>query len=160
MNKRDYVGNRGEILFRALITDRCGEDEPWFQETFLGEKHSITDFLVTLVNPTSGHASFYVQVKATKGRYTGTGPNRKLRVGITKAAMKELKQLNAPAFVVGVDIVTGKGYAVQITRDTPDTIPSIPLSNPLDCTRIKRIWEWVDQYWSSRTMLPTESALD
>jgi hypothetical protein len=86
MNKTDYIGERGEALFRFMITDWCGENEPWFHAVHLGEKYPAKDFLVDLVNPSSEQANFYVQVKATKGKYTGKGPTRKLKVGISKSA--------------------------------------------------------------------------
>lgn len=159
MNKRDYVGARGEVLFMTMITDWCGEDEPWFQAVHLGEKHPAKDFLVDLVNPPSGQANFFVQVKATRGKYTGRGPNRKLRVGVSKTGMKALKKVPAPVFVVGIDIDAGAGYVVHINETTGDTLPSIPLTHPLDCARIKEIWDYVEQYWAARNMLPKTPAL-
>jgi hypothetical protein len=158
MNKRDYIGERGEALFQVMITNWCGEDEPWFQAVHLGEKYPAKDFLVDLVNPASGQAHFYVQVKATRGKYTGKGRKRKLKVGVSKTGMKALKKVPAPVFVVGIDIETGNGYVVQVTQGTGNTLPSIPLTHPLDCARIKEMWDWVDDYWLNKTMLPKQSA--
>lgn len=159
MNNRDYVGSRGEALFAEMITDWCGEDEPWFQSVSLGEKYPAKDFMVDLVNPSCGQANFYVQVKASRGKYTGTGATRKLKVGITRTAMAVLKKTPGPVFVVGIDIDTKIGYVVQITQQTGDTLPSIPLTHPLDCKQIRTIWEWVDGYWGKKAMLPADSAL-
>jgi hypothetical protein len=70
MNLRDYIGKRGENLFRVIIGELC-DGGPWFDETYLGEKHTTTDFLVELVEliePSSDGASFFVQVKSTTSR--------------------------------------------------------------------------------------------
>src|SRR5579872_477240 len=98
MNNRDYIGKRGEALFLSMITDWCGEDEPWFDAVHLGEKYQTKDFHVDLVNPTSGEANFYVQVKATRGKYSGEGQNRKLKVFVSKTSMQKLKRVPAPVF--------------------------------------------------------------
>jgi phenylpyruvate tautomerase PptA (4-oxalocrotonate tautomerase family) len=158
MNKRDYIGQRGEALFLFMITDWCGKDEPWFQAVHLGEKYQTKDFLVDLVNPASGQANFYVQVKTTKGTYSGKGQKRKLKVRVSKASMKKLKKVPAPVFVVGIDIETRMGYVVQITEETADSISGIALTHPLNCTQIKKIWEWVNNYWGNKSMLPEKSA--
>jgi hypothetical protein len=64
MNKRDYMGKRGEAIFRFLIPDWC-DGKPWFDDNFLGEKQPTKDFIVNLSEPTSGDAVFYAQVNAT-----------------------------------------------------------------------------------------------
>jgi hypothetical protein len=140
MNKMDFIGERGEVLFKFLITDWCGKDRPWFQAVYLGEKYQAKDFLVDLVDSNVGEANFYVQVKATKGRYIGKGSGRKLNIKVSKSGMMRLKKVNAPVFVVGIDIDARKGYVVQITKETGDSITGISLSHPLNCTQIKRIW--------------------
>src|SRR5213082_3428425 len=83
MNERDYIGKRGEAIFRYLITDWC-DGEPWFDDNFLGEKQPIKDFIVNLIEPASGDAVFYAQVKATNGKYVGKGPARRLKVKLSK----------------------------------------------------------------------------
>jgi hypothetical protein len=50
MNEKDYIGRRGESLFSVLIGKWC-DGRPWFLESFLGDKHPATDFLVELVEP-------------------------------------------------------------------------------------------------------------
>jgi hypothetical protein len=64
MNLADRIGKRGESISRVLISRWC-EGHPWFDEAFLGDKHPAKDFVVYLIDPSTGDASFYVQVKAT-----------------------------------------------------------------------------------------------
>src|ERR1700730_14836470 len=102
MDLKDYIGKRGESIFTVLITRWC-DGKPLFNDIFLGDKHETSDFIVELINPTSGHAQFYVQVKSTNGRYTGKRSSRKLDVDVTKNDVEKLKKIHAPAYVVGID---------------------------------------------------------
>jgi hypothetical protein len=61
---KDYIGKRGEDLFRVAITRSCG-GEQWFDQRFMGEKAEGLDFEVTLCRSSVFQAFFYVQVKAT-----------------------------------------------------------------------------------------------
>src|SRR2546430_16471766 len=63
MNLRDYIGQRGENVFRALITKWC-DAKPWFSEGFLGDKHEAKDLAASLIG-SSLDACFHVQFKAT-----------------------------------------------------------------------------------------------
>ena len=65
MNLKDLIGKRGENLFRVVITEFC-DGRPLFDETFLGEKHPRTDFMVELIGRDAGPASFFAEVKATR----------------------------------------------------------------------------------------------
>lgn len=159
MNRKDYVGKRGEILFRTLITKWCG-GEPWFDDDYLGEKRETKDFAVNLVEPSSGDAYFFVQVKATEGRYTGTGSKRRLGVKLTKKDMSKLKRSGGPAFVFGIDIVSERGYFVQISKKSPASLSGIPLRNRINCKNIRKIWESVNDYWINKKMLPDDSPFD
>jgi hypothetical protein len=114
MNERDYIGKRGEAIFRFLITDWC-DGEPWFDDNFLGEKQPIKDFIVNLIEPTSGDAVFYAQVKATNGKYVGSGRSRRLKVKLSKKDTAKLRKASGPAFLVGIDIASRKGYLRDIS---------------------------------------------
>lgn len=159
MNERDYIGKRGEAIFRFLITEWC-DGAPWFDDNFLGEKQPVKDFIVNLIEPTSGDAVFYAQVKATNGRYVGKGANRRLKVKLSQEDATALKKAPGPAFLVGIDIASRKGYFVQLTARSPASFSSIPLRHRLNCKNIKKIWQQVDDYWNARSMLPASSEFD
>ncbi len=159
MNKRDYIGKRGEAIFRYLITEWC-DGEPWFDDNFLGEKQPVKDFIVNLVEPTSGDAVFYAQVKATNGKYVGKGRERRLKVQLSKKDTAKLKKAPGPAFFVGIDIDSKKGYFVQLSAQSPESFSSLPLRHRLNCRNIKKIWQKIDDYWKARSMLPDSSEFD
>ncbi len=151
MNLEDHIGARGEILFAALITKWC-DGEPWFQVIFQGEKAETKDFAVQLIDPTNTAAVFYVQVKATRGGYTGKGARRKLKVSVTKDDVRKLKKIGGPAFVAGIDIENDTGYLLPITRGTRLGINGLPTRTEIDCAAIKALWASVDAFWKSKHM--------
>ncbi len=156
MNFNDAIGKRGESIFTVLITRWC-DGHPWFRDTFLGEKHETTDFLVELIEPTAGHAQFYVQVKSTHANYKGTGARRKLDVTVTKEEVEKLKQIHAPTFVVGIDVDRVCGYIAAITQASDGGIHGIPVRHSLNCRTLKTLWREVDDYWKAKTILAQKS---
>jgi hypothetical protein len=151
MNLRDYIGQRGENIFRVLITQWC-DGRPWFSEVFLGDKHEAKDFAVNLIG-SSVDACFYVQVKATLQGYTGAGRNRKLRVSVSKRDVEKLKKAPGPAFVVGIDVASDRrGYITAITAAHTKGIVGVPTKHRLNCRTIKALWKEVGDYWKSRPM--------
>ncbi len=156
MNPKDYIGKRGENIFRVLITEFC-DGMPLFDDAFLGEKHEATDSLVELINPTSGHAYFFAQIKSTTSRYTGLGAARKLDVRVTKRDVEKLKKVPAPIYVFGIDIEKQRGYIMAITRRTTGGISGIPTKNSLSCRSLKMLWKEVDDYWTAKRMLVQDS---
>jgi hypothetical protein len=156
VNINDYVGERGEILFASLITKWC-YGKPWFAEvTFLGAKAEARDFSVSLIEPTSGIATLYVQVKATTRGYSGTGSKKKLKVKVEKKDVEKLKTVPGPAFVVGIDIKNEAGFILGITHKSK-SISGVPVSNKLNCRAIKKLWHEVNAYWQVRDMTSTAS---
>jgi hypothetical protein len=97
-------------------------------------------------------------VKATRGRYSGRGVRRRLRVKLSRAGMTQLKRAPGPSYFVGVDIDAAQGWIVAITANSPASLSSVPLDHPLNCTTIKRLWAEVNQYWRRRTTLPPRSS--
>ena len=55
------------------------------------------DFIVNLIEPTSGDAVFYAQVKATNGKYIGTGRGRRLNVKLSRKDRAKLSILEGGA---------------------------------------------------------------
>lgn len=156
MDINDYIGKRGEIIFRMLITRWCN-GEPWFDDVFLGEKAETKDFMVTLIEPTSGDAPCYVQVKATTAGYSGKGNKKKLRVKVSLADVNKLKTSPGPAYVVGIDIKKECGFLVPITQTTTKAISGISTRDRINCRLIKKLWHEVNDYWNARKMLPPTS---
>jgi hypothetical protein len=156
MNLKDYIGKRGENIFTVLITKWC-DGKPLFSDNFLGEKHEGTDFVVELVNPTSGHAQFYVSVRATAAKYTGKGQKRKVSVEVTPLEVQKLKQIHAPTYVVGIDIENVRGFIIAITQSSTGGIYGIPTRFSLNCRTLKALWKEADDYWTAKSMLAVSS---
>jgi hypothetical protein len=157
MDEKDYIGDRGETVFRFLITKRCNQ-QFWFLCTFLGGKAETKDFSVSLIEPSGKEATFFVQVKATTQGYSGSGQKKKLKVKVTKEDIAKLKQVTGPAYVAGIDIDGETGYLYAITAKTPNKqLTGIPCVNVIDCTLIPKLWNEVDAYWQQRNMLATNS---
>jgi hypothetical protein len=156
VNLKDSIGRREESIFTVLITRWC-DRRPWFIESFLGEKHEATDFLVELIEPTAGHAYLYVPVKATGNHYAGSGASRKLAVAVTAEDVEKLKQIRAPAYVVGIDIDRVCGYITAITEASSGGINGIPVRHSLNCRTLKVLWREVDDYWKARSVLARKS---
>ncbi len=159
MDRRDYIGKRGEDVFAFLIGRLC-RGRFWFVADFRGDKAETSDFTVRLIRPPVADAKFVVQVKATTQGYRGTGVNRKLAVQVSKDEVIKLKLTSSPAYVVGVDAVREKAYIVPITSRTPDlSISGISCRHPLGCNVYPALWKDVVTYWSSRDMSRQDSLL-
>ena len=156
MSERDYIGRRGEIIFAFLIGKKC-DGRFWFHATFAGEKAETKDFIVNLIDPSCGEATFFAQVKATSRGYSGKGAARKLRVRVTKKDIKKLKRVNGPAFVIGIDVEQETGYLVAITQKTGDRLSGLPCTHRIECGLIERLWKEIDGYWAKRNMLARKS---
>lgn len=156
MNLNDLKGSRGEQIFTVLITRWC-LGRPLFIDSYLGEKHEATDFLVELIDPPCGHAHFYVQVKATMANYSGTGSGRKLDLHITKDDVDKIKYIHAPAYVAGIDIENSKGYLAAVTKSITAGISGIPTRNSLDCRNLRILWNEINAYWTAQNMLAVPS---
>lgn len=157
---RDIVGKRGEVLFRAIITKWCN-GEQWFDERILDAKAEALDFEVALLGATVFRSIFFVQVKSTAkaNRYTGTGKLRRLLVRLKAADAKKIGKMKIPAYVVGIDVLSGKAYIQHIPAGTRKGFTSISTRRPLNCKAIKMIWNEVEEFWKSRPTGMKDSSL-
>jgi hypothetical protein len=148
---RDLIGERGEALFRVAITRWCGGRQ-WLRAVFLGEKEEGLDFEVVLIDSTVFRAVCYVQVKATAkaGRYSGTGNSRRLMVRLPNADAKKLGTMKLPAYVVGIDVISGAAYIRHVPAGAKKGFQGISCRRPLNCRAIRRLWQEVENFWNSR----------
>lgn len=156
MSEKDYIGMRGEIIFEYLIGKKCS-GRFWFHATFAGEKAETKDYIVSLIKPSTGDATFFAQVKATTKGYSGKGAARKLRAKVTKKDMAKLKKVNGPAYVIGIDVEEEVGYLVAVTKNSGKSLSAIPTSYRIECGLIEKLWQEIDGYWSERNMLANKS---
>lgn len=140
------VGSRGENIFTVLITKKCS-GQYWFDEIFLGEKAETADFLVKLVDPSSGYGIFYVQVKSSEGRYTGKKKTM-LKRDVSAEDIQKLSVYEAPVYIVGIDTEAVEGYILGVTSSSKK-LSGIPTTHKIDCATIQRLWAEVDTYWKT-----------
>jgi len=154
----DIVGKRGEALFRAIITKWC-DGKQWFDDTFKGEKAEGLDFEVQLIGSSVFHANFYVQVKATAKhtKYVGMGNDRRLLVRLTRADAKKIGNMKVPAYVVGIDVHSGRAFIKHVPAGSTSGFSGILVRQPLNCIAIKRVWTEVEAFWISRPQGMTTS---
>jgi hypothetical protein len=154
----DIIGKRGEALFRVIITKWCGGVQ-WFDETFLGEKTEGLDFEVRLISSTVFHASFYVQVKATAkpNRYSGAGNKRRINITLKPSDAKKLGRMRVPAYVVAVDVLSGKAYIKNVKAGAIKGFTGISTRHLLNCKAIRKLWKEVEEFWKSRPQGMTRS---
>jgi hypothetical protein len=150
MAEQDDVGSRGEYLFAARIMSFCGRDLPCFRPRFLGEKARTLDFLVELVRRGDGGPFFFAQVKTTRKGYTKK--DRRLRVETSGAEVRRACSVPAPTYLIGFDEWGEAGYIFPILDGMVDAISSIPTTHPLDDANLRRLYDEVEQFWSSRDM--------
>lgn len=144
----DALGQRGEAIFRVLITKFDSHSGPLFNPKFLGDKWRGVDFIVELVGTGPTTPYFFVQVKTTRLGYTAK--EHRLKVNVSTNQTESLLAYPAPAYVVGIDEVTERGFIVAPRRHAtgrPQRLPGLSTRYPIDrdCRRI--LWEEVQAFW-------------
>ena len=148
MAAQDYIGSRGESQFCVQIMNFCGRPVPYFQPHFLGEKARTFDYLVELVASGNRDLFFFVQVKATRKGFTKK--DNRLKVEMSRADIRRAVSCPAPTCLIGIDELGDTGYIVPMLDRMTKAISSIPTTYPLDCTNLSRLYDEVEQFWSSR----------
>lgn len=145
---REDIGERGEWLFRILMTELCGRVDPFFRPRFLGEKYPTFDFIIEVVDEPSYF--FFVQVKSTTLGYTQK--EKRLRVKVSQEDVDRMVAVPAPTYVVGVDTDQGVGYLVSVNEPRRQ-VASLTTRFKIDCNLLKSLRDEVVEFWSSRSMV-------
>src|SRR5207249_6064012 len=129
----------------------CGSKQ-WFQAVFLGAKAEGLDFEVVLIGSAVFRAVCYVQVKATAkpNRYSGQGNARRLMVTLTKNDARKLGTMRLPAYVVGIDVISGTAYIRHVPAGATRGFAGISVRHSLNCRAIRKLWNEVEDFWNSR----------
>jgi hypothetical protein len=154
IERNDFIGQRGEAIFRAEIM-RFGENGlPYFNPIFLGEKKESIGFFVEAVGFAFQDPEilvkpyFFVQVKATMLGYTRQKKSPRLRVRLSEATVERIKRYPAPTYLVGVDVTLGRAFVIVIDARINGTISTISTLNPLgDLPVLKCLWKEVGDHW-------------
>ncbi len=143
------LGQRGEAIFQALITRFWAGGLPLFRPHFLGDKCPNIDFMVELLNVSSGTPFFFVQVKTTRAGYTKKA-RLKVQLGLTDA--QELAGYSVPIYVVGVDEKTETAYLSAVPADVQSGFSSLSTAYSLDEETQNALWQEVRTFWEQVKM--------
>lgn len=157
MDKREVIGERGESIFRVLITRKHPIRGYLFDHPrFLGEKKRTIDFYVELFHDDSLIPFFFVQVKATSEGYT-LKENR-LKVKVTATDMHRLAAHPAPTYIVGIDEPGEQGYILSANGECRTGLSSLCTEYPLNPDALALLWDEVTAYWASPRYASFQSA--
>lgn len=145
---KDDIGDRGQWMFSLIMTELCGRDEPFFRPRFLGDKYPTFDYILELVD--QPEYFFFVQVKTTTKGYT-QNPVR-LKVHVSQVDVDRMVACPAPAYVVGIDESSQKGYLLSV-NEPRDHVASLTTRFEIGCTVLSELSDEVRQFWSTRTMV-------
>jgi Domain of unknown function (DUF4365) len=163
--RKDFLGQRGEDIFRTQIAEFRGNGWPYFNPIFLGEKNEAFDFLVETVrfeshDPNSSvQPYFFVQVKTTTLGYTHHKECPRLKVRLSEEHIEKIKQFPAPTYLAGVDEPRKQSFIVAIDSRINGAISSISTISPLANELVlKRLWDEVGNYWMRNNIRMTDSS--
>jgi hypothetical protein len=100
-----------------------------------------------------------MRCRSAANRYSGAGKGRKLLVRLTATDAKKLGTMKVPAYVVGIDVLSGTAYIQHVPAGTKRGFTGISTRRPLNCRAIRRIWNDVEEFWKSRPGGMTTSSI-
>ncbi|WP_204106705.1 MULTISPECIES: DUF4365 domain-containing protein [Spirulina sp. CCY15215] len=156
MDVKEIIGERGESIFRVLIT-RKHPTRGYLCESprFLGEKKRTIDFLIELFYEESLIPFFFVQVKATARGYTQR--EDRLNIQVTSTTMQRLAAYPAPTYIVGIDEPGERGYILSANGEYTTGFSSLCTNYPLNPDVLALLWDEVVAYWTSPNDLTLRS---
>ncbi len=148
----DRIGERGESIFRLLITEFDGLPEPRFHPVFLGDKHPGVDFLVGLTGTGSTTPFFFAQVKATRQGYRSR--DGRLKMGrLSREELLAIARYPAPTYLFGIDVIRECGFILSVNEEEYSHLNGFPTAYPINPENRSRLWHEVKRYWERRRRL-------
>jgi hypothetical protein len=148
VDAREIIGERGESIFRVLLTRKHPNRGYLFDHPrFLGEKKRTIDFYIELFHDESLIPFFFVQVKSTSQGYTQS--DRHLKVKVSSSDMQRLAAYPAPTYVIGIDEQGEQGYIVSANGESKIGFSSLCTDYPLSPDVMALLWDEVKAYWNS-----------
>lgn len=160
MGSADFIGGRGEAIAFSHLTQVCRTDVdlPYFWPHFLGEKCELFDFLVELLGADEKTPFFFLQVRATRKKYTRTQNPPRLRVEVSKKEVRRMVLYPAPTYLVGVHEAEERAFIISVHGDMAEAIPSITTAHELTDATLRRLWDEVRDFWRDRDMTRLRSS--
>lgn len=150
----NVIGDRGETIFKLVITDYEQFQTPLFKPGFLGDKWPSVDFYIELEGVPDAQPFFFVQVRTTTSSlHPGAD---KLKINADKGKCEKLYAMPVPTYLVGVHEPTKKAYILSIHDKPTKGVYRIPLKHELTPANLKILHEEVREFWKSSSK-PTRS---
>jgi hypothetical protein len=134
-----------------MTKNYSGRNEPYFRPRFLGDRYPTFDYLVELVGQEAYF--FFVQVKSTRQGYREGKGARRLRVNIDREDVQRMVASPVPAYVVGIDEPQEVGYVLSMNEPRQAGLGGLPARHLLDTGNLQRLWQEVQNFWTSRNMV-------
>lgn len=146
---KNALGDRGEGIFKVLITEFHSNAGPIFKPQFLGEKWQYVDFIVELVGAASYIPYFFVQVKTTRQGYTKN--DKRLKVQVKKESIIGIASYPAPTYIVGIDELQEVGYLVSANGENLTSLSNLCTNFPINKQNREKLWDEVNNFWQPYT---------
>jgi hypothetical protein len=151
MGRTDFIGSRGEAIAYMRLSAACRKNDlPYFLPHYLGEKCQTFDFLVELVGAGRRTLFFFVQVKATRKKFTTTHSPPRLQVGVSGEDVRRMTGLPAPTYVIGVHEQEERAFVISVHGGMRESISSMTTAHELTAATLRRLWNEVRRYWRGR----------
>ena len=148
MSAANFVGERGEALAYARLTDYQGLPRPLFRPYFLGARAQTIDYLIELEGVSQPFTPyFFVQVKATA--QVGRQPGRNLRVKVSLKDSALLVRYPAPTYILGIEERTGQGFIFAVTAGTTKALSSLPTRHQMTIPTLQALHDEVLRFWQA-----------
>ena len=157
MNISESIGERGEAIFRVLMTRRHPTHGYLFEHPrFLGDKKRTIDFYVELFHPEALTPFFFAQVKSTSLGYTAK--EHRLNIQISETTIKRLAAYPAPTYIIGIDESGETGYLLSANGEWQTGLASFPTIYPINPDTLALLWKEVATYWQQTNFQSFKSA--
>lgn len=146
----DDIGNRGQAIFYALMTDFAPPNQPIFRPHPLGDKFPTLDYHVELIGSKKRGRYFFAQIKATTLGYTVR--ERRLRISVSKTDIQRMLVFPAPTYLFGIDERQKVGFISSINEGSARAVNGLSTRFPINSANLRILWAEVDRFWEDRDM--------
>ena len=148
----DQAGNLGELIAAADLSRpvKGRYQRPLFMPTILGGKYPTVDLIVDVLAADATRLGFFfVQIKSTESSSLRAV---RLRISVPYKKYNELVILQAPTYIVGVDVNSSTSYLVGAYNKRSVRVSSISKSFRLSDDDVKiNLYKEIIHYWKINT---------
>lgn len=156
----NQAGRLAELIAQTKLSLPVGRGfrRALFRPVALGDKYPACDLIVDVIDINDeSKGFFFVQVKGTQS----FRPGSRLKVDIDQVRYNRLVATRAPAYVIGVDLITESAYIVAADRKSTAPVPSISTRYSLSDPTVKiDLYREVLAFWRVKGRVLQRSRLN